>query len=82
MFPTDDTSALALQNDTHDSLYKHFAVVEFLVARKETVMNIHKQLGNVCGYAAVDKSIVGRWAKRVRGGKVGKAQLLGVPCSS
>jgi len=56
-------------------------VVEFLVAEKETVRNIHKQLGNACGYAAVD-SIVGRWAKRVRGGKVGKTQLLGVPCSS
>jgi hypothetical protein len=69
--PTDDTSAVA-----------QLAVVEFLVAEKEKVRNIHKQLGSVCGCAAVDRSFVGRWAKRVRGGKVGKAQLLGVPCSS
>jgi hypothetical protein len=67
---------------THDSLYKQFAVVEFLVAEKETVRNIRKWLGNVCGHAAFNRSIVGRWAKRVGDGEVGKAQLLGVPCSS
>jgi hypothetical protein len=61
---------------THDSLYRQLAVVEFLFAEKETVRNIHKQLGNVCGYAAVDRSTVGHWAKRVTGGEVGKAQRV------
>jgi hypothetical protein len=67
---------------THDSLYRQLAVVKFLFAEKETVRNIHKQLGNVCGYAAVDMGIVGHWAKSVTGGEVGEVQLLGVPCSS
>jgi hypothetical protein len=66
---------------THDSLYKQLAVVEFRVAGKETVRNVHKRLGNVCGYAAVNRGILGHWAKRVRGGEVGKLQLLDVPCS-
>jgi len=66
---------------THHSLYRQLAVVEFLVAEKETVRNIRKWLGSVCGHAAVDRNIVGRWAKMVRGGEVGRAQLLGVPSS-
>jgi hypothetical protein len=42
-------------------------VIEFLVAVKETVQNIHKRLSNAYGNAAVDRSTVGCKAKRVRG---------------
>jgi hypothetical protein len=41
-------------------------VIEFLVAVKETVQNIHKRLSNAYGNAAVDRNTVGCWAKRVR----------------
>ena len=51
-------------------------VIQFLVAMKETVGSIHKWLSNVDGNAAVDRSIIGLWAKRVRDGQVGKVQLL------
>jgi len=46
--------------------YKQRAVIEFLVAVKEMVQNIHKQLSNAYGNVAVDSSTVGYWAKRVR----------------
>jgi len=66
-FLTYDTSAPALQNgSTSDSCYKRRALIEFLVAVKETVQNIHKQLSNAYGNAAVDRSTVGCWAKRGR----------------
>jgi hypothetical protein len=62
------TSLLQLfkMESTFDTCYKQRAVIEFLVAVKETVWNIHKQLSNVDGNVAVDGSTVGRWAKRVR----------------
>jgi hypothetical protein len=52
---------------TSDSCYKHRAVIEFLVAVKERVQNIHKWLGNAYGNAAVDRSAIGCRAKRVWG---------------
>jgi len=52
---------------TSDSCYKHRAVIEFHVAVKQMVQNIHKQLSNAYGNAAVDRSTVGCRAKRVRG---------------
>jgi hypothetical protein len=45
---------------------------------EETTGNIHTRLSNVYGNPAVDRSIVGRWVKRVRNGEVGTAQLLDV----
>jgi len=45
-----------------DSCYK-CAVIEFHVAVKETVQNIHKRLSNAYGNAAVDRSTVCCWAK-------------------
>jgi hypothetical protein len=57
---------------------KQRTVIEFLVAVKETVGNIHKRLSNVDGNVAVDGCTVGRWAKRVRDVQVGKAQLFDV----
>jgi len=53
-------------------------VVEFLVAVKETVGNIHKRLSDVDGNVAVDVSTAGRWAKRVRDVQLGKAQIFDV----
>jgi hypothetical protein len=56
-----------------DGHYKQCAVTEFPAAVTEKVGNIHKRLGNVYGNAAVDRSIVCCWAKRVRDGEVGTA---------
>jgi hypothetical protein len=51
-------------------------VLEFLVAVKEMVGNIHKRFSNIYGNAAVNSSTVGRWAERVMDVEVGKTQLL------
>ena len=52
---------------TCDRSYRQRAVIEFLVAVKETAGNIHTRLSNVDGYVAVDGSTVGRWAKKSEG---------------
>jgi len=39
--------------------------MEFLVAVKKSLGNIHKKLSSVCGSATVDRSTVGGWARRV-----------------
>jgi transposase len=49
-----------------DTRYKQRAVIEFLVAEKESVGNIHKLLCAVCGSCAVHRSTVGRWIQRVK----------------
>jgi hypothetical protein len=48
---------------TSGSYYKQRAVIEFLVTVKETVGNTHKQLSNVYGNAAFNRSTVGCWTK-------------------
>jgi hypothetical protein len=45
-----------------DVCFKQWVVTVFLVAEKELVMNIHKQLRNVYGVSDFDKSTVSRWA--------------------
>jgi len=67
---------LFTMESTSDGHYKQCAVMEFPVAVTEKVGNIHKWLGNIYGNAAVERSILYRWAKRVRDGEVGTAQLL------
>jgi hypothetical protein len=49
-----------------NSRFKQRAVIKFLVHEKESVVNIHKRLCAVYGSCAVDRSTVGRWAKRVK----------------
>jgi hypothetical protein len=49
-----------------DTRYKQRAVIEFLVAEKESVENIHKRFCAVCGSCAADRSTVGSWVQRVR----------------
>jgi hypothetical protein len=56
-------------------------VLEFLVAEKEWVRNMHKPLWSVYGSDTVDRSIVGCWAKGVMASKIGKAELRDLPCS-
>jgi hypothetical protein len=56
-------------------------VTEFLVAKKESVRNIHKHLCNVYGSAGVDRSTVDHWVKRVTASKTGKAELHNLPPS-
>jgi hypothetical protein len=46
----------------YDVHCKQQAVIEFLVADKESVTNIHKWLKNVYGVNAFDKSTVSCWA--------------------
>ena len=55
-----------------DTRYKQQAVIEFLVAEKESVENIHKRLCAVYGSCAVDRSTAGRWVQRVKASKVEK----------
>jgi transposase len=49
-----------------DSRLKQRAVIEFLVHENESVVNIHKRLFAVYESCAVDRSTVGRWAKKVK----------------
>jgi hypothetical protein len=49
-----------------DSRFKQQAVTEFLVHENESAVNIHKRFCAVYGSCAVDRSIVGWWAKRVK----------------
>jgi hypothetical protein len=48
-----------------DTRYKQRAVIELLVAEKESVGNIHKRLCAVYGSCTVDRSTVGIWIQRV-----------------
>jgi len=59
-------------SDTH---YKHRAVIEFLVAEKESVGNIHRLLCAVYGSCAVDWSTVGPWVQRVKASGSGEMEL-------
>jgi hypothetical protein len=49
-------------------------VIEFLVAKKESVRNIHRCLYIVCGSAAVVRSTTGCWVKRVVTPETGKVE--------
>jgi hypothetical protein len=61
-----------------DVRFKQRAVIEFLVAEKESVINIHRQLKNAYGDNAVDKSTVSCWASQIVGS--GKGQASSVMC--
>jgi hypothetical protein len=54
---------MAPVSDTH---YKQRAVIEFLVAEKESVGNIRKRFCAVYGSYAVDRRIIGRWVQTVK----------------
>lgn len=59
--------------------YKQRIVIEFLVAEKETVVNIHKRLCDVYGSFAVDRSTVSRWVQRIKESGSGDTELLDRP---
>ena len=61
--------------------YKQRIVIEFLVAEKETVVNIHKRLCAVYGSCAVDRSTVSRWAQRIKASENGHTELQDLPRS-
>jgi hypothetical protein len=52
--------------------YKQRAVIEFLVAEKGSVGNVHKFLCAVYGSCAVDRSTVRRWVGRVKASGIGE----------
>jgi transposase len=62
-----------------DSRFKQRAVIEFLVHENESVVNIHKYLCAVYGNCAVDRSTVGRWAKRVKASGSAETELRDLP---
>jgi hypothetical protein len=57
-----------------DVCFKQWTVIEFLVAEKESVMNIHKQL-NMCSVSAVDKSTFSCCTSRFTGSEKGQMKL-------
>jgi transposase len=60
-----------------DTCYKQRAVIEFIVAEKESVGDIHKQLCAVYGSCAVDRSTIGRWVQRFKASGSGEMELHG-----
>jgi hypothetical protein len=60
---------------------KQQAVIEFLVAEKESVTNIHRRLKYVYRDNAVDKSTVSHWTSQIAGSEKGQAELSDVPLS-
>ena len=58
-----------------DTCYKQQAVIEFLVAEKESMGNIHKWLCAVYGSCAVNTSSVGCWIQRVKASGSGETEL-------
>ena len=64
-----------------DTRYKQRAVIEFLVAEKESVESIHKRLCAVYGSCAVDRSTVGRWVQTVKASGSGETDLHDRPRS-
>jgi transposase len=61
------------------SSFKQLAEIEFLVNENESVVNIHKRLCAVNGSCAVNRSTVGRWAKRVRASGSAETELRDLP---
>jgi hypothetical protein len=61
-----------------DTRYKQRAVIEFLLAEKESVGNIHKRLCAVYGSCAVDRSTVARWVQRVNASGSGETEIRAV----
>ena len=59
----------------NDKQYKQYAVIQFLVAKKHSRINIHKHLRNVYESAAVNRSTTGHCTKRVMASKTGKPEL-------
>ena len=64
-----------------DTRYKQRAVIEFLVAEKESVENIHKRFCAVYGSCAVNRSIAGRCVQRVKASGSGETDLHDRPQS-
>jgi len=64
-----------------DTCYKQQAVIEFLVADKESVRNIHKRLCAVYGSCAVDRSTVGCWVQGVKASGSGEMEMHDRPRS-
>jgi len=63
---------MASVSDTH---YKQRAVIEFLVAEKESMGNIHKRLCAVYGSCAVNITIFFPFVQRVKASGSGETEL-------
>jgi transposase len=60
---------------------KQRAIIVFILAVNESITNIHRRLTNVYGDMAVDKSTVGRWAKRLASSEQGEIYVSDLPRS-
>jgi hypothetical protein len=56
-------------------MFYTMAVIQFLVAEKESVMSIHRWLNNVYCLGAVNKSTVSCWASQISGSEKDQAEL-------
>lgn len=65
----------------NDACYKQWTVIEFLAAEKETAVNTHKCLCAVYENYAVNRSIVGHWAKGCKISGSEETDLCNMPCS-
>ena len=63
-------------------MFYTMAVIEFLVAEKESVISIHRWLNNVHCLSAVAKSSVSCWASQISGSEKDQAELNDVCHSS
>jgi hypothetical protein len=60
----------------NDTQYKQRAVIQLVVAKKHSRINVHKHLCDVYeSAAAVNRSTTGHWTKRVIASKTGKPKL-------
>jgi hypothetical protein len=55
--------------------------MQFLVTIKSSVRNASQHLSSACSSAAVNRSTVGHWTKRVMASGTGRAELHNLPCS-
>jgi len=79
---TDSTTAAWPHNGlTSDGHYEQPAVIKFHVTIKSSVRNAPQYLSSACSSAAVNRSTVGHWAKRVMASETGRVEAHNLPCS-
>jgi len=59
----------------NDMQYKQCAVIQFLVAKKRSRINVHKHMCDVYESAGVNRSTTGHWTKRAMASKTGEPEL-------
>jgi len=82
LFLTDSTTAAWPHSGlTSDGHYEQPAVIRCLVTVISSVRNAPHYLSSARSSAAVNRSTVGHWAKRVMASETGRAEVHNLPCS-